>query len=133
MTAEETVPQSMEARLQKAWPLWAKALASGLVALHLSAVFIAPFAFACNAGGSSSPLADAVVGALRPYIVALYLDHGYFFFAPNPGPSRLVDYRVQFADGRSEVKGRFPDLTTEKPRLLYHRHFMLSEALSNQR
>lgn len=107
-------------------------LASALLALHLSAVFIAPFAFACNAGGSSSPLADALVGALRPYIVALYLDHGYFFFAPNPGPSRLVDYRVEFADGRPEIKGRFPNLATERPRLLYHRHFMLSEALSNR-
>jgi len=117
---------------QAMWPNWKKAIVSVWLAFHVFAVFVAPFAFACNAGGSSSPFADAVAGALRPYIVALYLDHGYFFFAPNPGPSRLVDYRVDFADGRPPVKGRFPDLATERPRLLYHRHFMLSEALSNR-
>jgi hypothetical protein len=125
-------PRPLEAPAPPSWPLWSKALASGLLALHLAAVFVAPFAFACNAGGSSSPFADALAGALRPYIVALYLYHGYFFFAPNPGPSRLVDYQVEFADGRSPVKGRFPNLATERPRLLYHRHFMLSEALSNR-
>jgi hypothetical protein len=118
--------------LHATWPNWKKALVSGLLAFHVLAVFVAPFAFACNAGGSSSPFADAIAGALRPYIVALYLDHGYFFFAPNPGPSRLVDYEITFADGRPSVKGRFPNVATERPRLLYHRHFMLSEALSNR-
>jgi hypothetical protein len=114
------------------WPVWLKGLVSGLIALHLTAMFVAPFAFACSARGSSSPFADALLAPLRPYIVALYLDHGYFFFAPDPGPSRLVDYRVEFADGRPAVTGRFPNLATERPRLLYHRHFMLSEALSNR-
>lgn len=110
-------------------PQWAKVLVSLAVAAHLTAVFIAPFAFACNAGGSSSPLADVVYRTLRPYIVAQFLDHGYFFFAPNPGPSHLVDYKVEFADGRPAIEGRFPNLATQRPRLLYHRHFMLAEAL----
>jgi hypothetical protein len=39
---------------------------------------------------------------------------------------------VEFADGRPPVKGRFPDLKTQRPRLLYHRHFMLSEALNTR-
>jgi hypothetical protein len=108
---------------------WAKALISLCLALHLTAVFVAPFAFACNAGGSSSPLADAVYRKLRPYIAAVFLDHGYFFFAPNPGPTHLVDYKVEFADGKPPIEGRFPNLATERPRLLYHRYFMLSEAL----
>ena len=101
--------------------------------LHLAAVFLPPFQFACRAGnGSSSPLADALIGPLRPYIGALYLDHGYFFFAPNPGPSHLVQYKVEFADGRAPVEGRFPDLAQHQPRLKYHRHFMIAEALNNQ-
>jgi hypothetical protein len=108
---------------------WAKAIISLLLAVHLTAVFIAPFAFACNAGGSTSPLADAVYRKLHPYITAMFLDHGYFFFAPNPGPSHLVDFKVEFAGGKPPVEGRFPNLATERPRLLYHRHFMLSEAL----
>lgn len=109
-----------------------KAIISVLLILHLAAVFAAPLAFASNLGGRArSPVADAVATALKPYIVAMYLDHGYFFFAPNPGPTHLVDYRVEFADGRPAKTGRFPDLATERPRLLYHRHFMLAEALNN--
>jgi len=108
---------------------WAKTLISLFLAVHLTAVFIAPFRFACNTGGSSSPLADAVFRTLNPYIATLFLDQGYFFFAPEPGPSHLVDYKLEFADGRPPIEGRFPDLATERPRLLYHRHFMLSEAL----
>lgn len=101
--------------------------------VHLLAVFLPPFQFACRVGnGSSSPVADELVSWFRPYINALYLDHGYFFFAPNPGPTHLVDYRVEFADGREPVTGRFPNLAEHQPRLKYHRHFMISEALNNQ-
>jgi len=109
-----------------------KLLISGLLIFHLTAVFWAPFAFACNVGGSTSPLADPIGRWLHPYMAALYLDHGYFFFAPNPGPSHLVRYKVEFADGRQPVVGTFPDLKTQQPRLLYHRHFMLAEALHNR-
>lgn len=111
-------------------PLWAKLLISGGILLHLSAVFIAPFRFATGAFGGSSPLADALQRPLSPYIDAMFLDHGYFFFAPNPGPNHLVDCRLEFSDGRPAQELRFPNLETERPRLLYHRHFMLSEALN---
>src|SRR5688500_6992514 len=87
-----------------------KLLFSGLVVFHQTAVFWAPFAFACNVGGSSSPLADAVERALRPYIGAMFLDHGYFFFAPNPGPNHLVRYKVEFDDGHEPLVGTFPDM-----------------------
>ena len=110
---------------------WIKAVISLLLIFHLTAVFIAPFAFACNSRGSTSPLADTVYRTLHPYIAVLFLDHGYFFFAPNPGPSHLVEYKLEFADGKPSLEGRFPDLATERPRLLYHRHFMLSEDLHN--
>ena len=99
------------------------------IVFHLTAVFVAPLAFASE---YSSPFVNAIYAALRPYIAAMYLDHGYFFFAPNPGPSHLVDYKVEFADGRPPLTGRFPDLKTERPRLLYHRHFMLSESLHSR-
>jgi len=111
---------------------WVKWLVSAWLVVHLTAVFVAPFAFASNSGPAPSPFADAAYRLFRPYIGALYLDHGYFFFAPNPGPSHLVDYKVEFDDGREPVTGRFPDLKTERPRLLYHRHFMLAEALNNR-
>jgi hypothetical protein len=110
---------------------WLKIVLSVLLILHVAAVFAPPLAFACNAAGSSSPFADSLFGVLRPYIGVMYLDHGYFFFAPNPGPAHLVDYKVEFADSRPPIAGRFPDLKTERPRLLYHRYFMMSEALNN--
>jgi hypothetical protein len=111
------------------WPVAWKLLVSGLLLVHCAAVFVPPFAFASTVGGSSSPFADALMACLRPYVSLLYLDHGYFFFAPNPGPSHLVQYRLDFDDGRPPVTGRFPDLARQRPRLMYHRHFMLAEAL----
>jgi len=108
---------------------WIKTLISVWLAFHVTAVFIAPFVFAA---GPASPFADGVRRVFWPYISALYLDHGYFFFAPDPGPSHLVDYKAEFDDGRPPATGRFPDLATERPRLLYHRHFMLAEALNNR-
>ena len=103
-----------------------------LVLLHLTAVFWAPFTFACRVGAdSSSPFADGLMPYLRPYIAMMYLDHGYFFFAPNPGPSFLVKYKVEYSDGRPAVEGVFPNLSEQRPRLLYHRYFMVSTALNN--
>jgi hypothetical protein len=109
---------------------WLKLVLSGLLALHVTAVFWAPFAFASRSEGPS-PLADPVARVLRPYIQFFFLDHGYSFFAPEVGPSHLVRYHVEFDDGREPVVGTFPDLKTQRPRLLYHRHFMMSESLHN--
>jgi hypothetical protein len=111
-----------------AWPPWLKWVASALIALHLTAVFVAPLAFASR----GSPAMDSAFAVFHPYIDALYLNHGYSFFAPEVGPSHLVRYKVEFADGREPVVGTFPNLATEQPRLLYHRHFMLAEALANR-
>jgi hypothetical protein len=60
----------------------------------------------------------------------LDLDHGYAFFAPEPGPLHLVRYKVEFSDGRPPVEGRFPNLAEERPRLMYHRYFMMAETLT---
>ncbi len=107
-------------------------IVSGLVLFHLIAVFWAPFTFACRASAdSSSPFADGLMPYLRPYIAMMYLDHGYFFFAPNPGSSYLVKYKVEYPDGREPVEGIFPNLKQQQPRLLYHRYFMVSTALNN--
>jgi hypothetical protein len=106
---------------------------SGLLLFHITAVFIAPFAFATSNGpGQASPLAVTVMSLLQPYIDAAFLNHGYFFFAPNPGPAHLVRYRLEFADGREPVERMFPDLKRHWPRLLYHRHFMLAESLNGR-
>ncbi|MCU0878950.1 MAG: hypothetical protein MUF06_14290 [Pirellulaceae bacterium] len=106
---------------------WLKAVLSGLILFHVAAVFWAPLAFA----GRGSPLADGVFAYLRPYAAAMYLDHGYSFFAPEVGPGSIVRYKVEFDDGREPVEGQFPHLASQQPRLLYHRHFMMADALHN--
>jgi hypothetical protein len=104
------------------WSLGARAAASAFLAYHLVALLFGPLSM------SAPPpiLAVLVEPALRWYIDALYLEHGYQFFAPEPGPSHLVRYELELRDG-TRREGLFPNLAEHRPRLAYHRHFMLSE------
>ena len=95
----------------------------GLVLLHLLAVVAEPLFFYSRSDVQAGPEFLALRRGLGPYVDWMYLDHGYFFFAPNPGPSHLVGIRDQ-----SVV---FPDRKEQWPRLLYHRYFMLSEFYNN--
>ncbi len=106
------------------WSPAARGVVSGVILFHLAAAFIA----AVVASPPTSELSRAVATAFRPYINAVDLNHGYRFFAPDPGPSHLVRYHLEFADG-SRRDGQFPNLEEQRPRLLYHRYFMLSEKL----
>ena len=95
-----------------------------LARLHLAAIIIAPAAVA-----PASELTREVCRLFQPYLGALYLDHGYHFFAPEPAESTLLAYVAEREDG-TVVRGRIPDRTTQ-PRLLYHRYFMLTEHMSD--
>ena len=122
-------------------------LVSLLVIAHLSAVVSAPWSLSTSdalppgyrappgqpdvPGPNSSAWQEpAVPRALhrcfRHYLNLVYMNHGYEFFAPDPGGTHLIDYRVAKSDGTT-VEGRFPDLEAQWPRLLYHRHMMLAE------
>ena len=94
----------------------------GLV-LHLTALVSAPASVS-----PSSQLAQQTWSVFRPWLQLLYLNHGYHFFAPEPSQSTLISYTLHFADGHEE-QGRFPHFGI-RPRLLYHRHFMLTEFLN---
>lgn len=61
-----------------------------LVGFHLLAVLAEPLHFFSRSEVQSSPEFAVLRRTLAPYVEWLYLDHGYFFFAPNPGPSHLV-------------------------------------------
>jgi hypothetical protein len=102
------------------------------VTLHVAAVFIPPFTFATSTGmGEASPLAAGVHEILRPYVQFCYLDHGYFFFAPNPGATHLIRCELTYDDDRRPEEIWIPDLDSQSPpRLFYHRHFMIAEALN---
>lgn len=108
-----------------AWSVGRRRAVSAVLVLHLTALVIAPLAVP-----PTSPLFLTVRTWVRPYVEAAFLDHGYKFFAPEPGPSHLIRYVVTRSDGtRSE--GMFPSPTEHRPRLFYHRHFMLSEFVNS--
>jgi hypothetical protein len=102
-----------------------RVVVSLLVSIHIVAVFLGPFAMPPQ----TSELAATIANVYRPYVDALSLANGYRFFAPEPGPSHLVRYELTFDDG-STRDGVFPNLDEHKPRLLYHRYFMMSELLN---
>jgi len=89
---------------------------------HISAIIIAPLSVA-----PSSQLVQDAWGLFQPYIQLLFLNHGYHFFAPEPSESTLLAYQVERSDG-TVLEQRIPRRSI-KPRLLYHRHFMLTEHL----
>ena len=99
-----------------------RAVVSAIVAVHVAAVFIGPFAMPPQ----TSELAGSLAGVFKPYVEILGLANGYRFFAPEPGPSHLIRYEVVAADG-TRHEGLFPDRAHHQPRLLYHRYFMLTE------
>ncbi len=90
---------------------------------HLVAIISAPAALP-----PSSELTRFVHDLCQPYLEALFLDHGYHFFAPEPEESTLLSFAAERPDG-TVVRGRIPDRATQ-PRLLYHRYFMLTEHMS---
>jgi hypothetical protein len=91
---------------------------------HLAAIIIAPASVA-----PSSELIQSVWRIFQPYLDLMFLNHGYHFFAPEPSESTLVSYQAKRPDGTLE-SGYLPNRKTF-PRLLYHRHFMLTEHLAD--
>ena len=99
------------------------ALNSWLV-FHLAAIIIAPASVS-----PSSELIHSAWDLVHPYLQILYLNHGNQFFAPEPSESTLLAFEAERDDG-TVIRGRIPDRTTW-PRLLYHRHFMLTEHMTD--
>ena len=110
-------------------PLKWRVVISLLLIVHVVAIIMPPFMLQASGPVGSSPIGETVMNLLSPYIDIAFLNHGYAFFAPDPGPSHLFRARIEFADGRPPIEQTFPDLRRQRPRLLYHRHFMLSEQL----
>lgn len=140
MTATVSMPDSTpdstpdrSSRLPTHLPRWIRIVGSIAIALHLMAVVAEPFRFFTQ---TNRQFASADIGPIRgwlaPYVEFAFLNHGYFFFAPNPGPSHLLRCEIQTAGDRAEPIARtLPDKQRDFPRLYYHRHFMLSEFYNN--
>lgn len=89
-----------------------------------------PIEFATLGPFGASPSASLFRAPVRAYSQFTYLDHGYAFFAPDPGPSHLIQAEISGPAGEP-IRRRYPDLSEQWPRLLYHRHFMLAEFLND--
>lgn len=101
-----------------------KCAASAWLVYHLAGLILAP------ATVPPTPmLLRESYAIFRSYLEFLNFNQGNHFFAPDPGVSTLVAYTIE-REHSPEIVGRMPDRTTQ-PRLLYHRHFMLTESLGN--
>ena len=67
------------------WSLPIRIAVLVLLMLYLLIVVLAPLTNPSGALQLTTPIAEAA----SPVHEALYLDHGYRFFAPNPGPSHI--------------------------------------------
>ena len=116
-------------------PMWGRMGASVLIIGMLWAIVGRPIEFATRGPSGPSPASSAFYMPIRGFSEFAYLNHGYAFFAPDPGPSHLFRVRVVSSDpdaiGTDEGERTYPDLERQWPRLLYHRHFMLAEFLHN--
>lgn len=122
-----------------------RVILSLLIIIHLAAVFAPPMAFQSRGPRGISPSVSKLLAPFSAYGQFFYLDRGYAFFAPDPGPSHLM--RAEFGRVGGPVAGEsatgiaasqptsdtrlYPDLNEQWPRLMYHRHFMLAEFLND--
>lgn len=106
-----------------------RGILSFVIGFHLLALIAQPMSMFSEMRAADTGLLRDV---MAPYIEVFYLDHGYFFFAPNPGPNHLVECQIEPAEGSGKIAPkelwfRFPDRNLHWPRLYYHRQFMRSE------
>jgi hypothetical protein len=89
-----------------------RALASAAILVYLAAVVIAPL----SGPPPASQLSQTLLQPFRPLLGALYLGHGYRFFAPDPGPGHSLRWTMAMPDGTTTT-GQIPDAASDWPRL----------------
>jgi hypothetical protein len=108
------------------WPSWAKAIVSVIVVWHLLVVFLSALAKT-----PTSPLMMNIANSaiMRWYSEPLYLNHGYSFFAPEPGPGHVIEYTLYDKANNQIETFRYPSKREQWPRLYYHRFMMLADQI----
>ena len=122
----DVAPSESQGSKHRGWRLGL----SALVVLHLMAVALPPLAMQADGAFGRSPSVDSLLSLVSRYGEFLYLDRGYAFFAPDPGPSHLIQALVTQPNG-DKTETLYPDRDQQWPRLNYHRHFMITEFLSD--
>jgi hypothetical protein len=77
-----------------------KVVASLLIVFHFAGIFVAGTNVAPQ-GMDQAPwlTQQAWTRCYRFYLGYLYLTNAYHFYSPNPGPSTLIWFRIQYKDG----------------------------------
>lgn len=114
--------QEREERPWNAIPRWPRRILSAWLLLHVIAIAMPPLSIP-----PTSSLLGESARIAAPYVQLFQLDHGYHYFAPEPGESTLLEFTATRNDGTT-VSGTMPHRGIW-PRLLYHRHFMLTESM----
>ena len=78
------------------------ALVNLWLVFHLAGIVIAPWSVP-----PSSRLVQNSWGKIGPYVQLLFLNHGYHYFAPEPGSSTLVAYVLEMPEKLGEVQKEF--------------------------
>jgi hypothetical protein len=122
------VAPALRSRLRELVRRWGRPVGFVLVNVwlvyHLAAIILAPWSVP-----PASRLVQNSWRAVGDYDQLLFLNHGYHYFAPEPGSSTLVGYVLEMPDGSLQT-GRIPNRDI-RPRLFYHRHFMLTESVAS--
>ncbi len=132
--AEKLIPQHSSsvdaapatADAPRALSLRLRLIIGAALLFHLAAVVVA----ALNVPPVSELVARMAEG-VRWHTETLLVMPGYRFFAPDPGPADMMRAEIVSADGQRREED-YPDLKRQWPRLLYHRHFMLTSRLSRE-
>ena len=110
-------------------PQWLRCVLLGLASIHMLGVVAEPLRFFSRSDFGVAPEFAWLGDIAKPYTQWLYLDHGYFFFAPNPGPGHLIECALTRSN-ESHIR-LLPNRKDHWPRLHYHRYLMLSEFYAN--
>ncbi len=95
-----------------------------VIAWHFAAIFLAAL---CIPATSDLVIDITQKPPMQWYLDVLYMNQGHSFFAPDVGPSRIVEYELYDQSGQPIGKDYLPSRKNHWPRLRYHRHFMLAD------
>jgi hypothetical protein len=101
-------------------PLFVKLVLSLVILFHLSAIL------AHVLSGGRPLIMLMAASKFRPYLKTMWLDNAYRFYAPDPGPTEVIWYKMVYEDGSTQwtqVPPRREDVYLRMP---YQRHMSIS-------
>ena len=118
-------PPAQASSGQVVWPLWARILASVVLAVHLGAMLAIALA-----GRPASVLEGEVASLFATYAEAIHQSNAHRYYAPAPPPTPIVLAEIRADDGTILKTRRIPNRSTQ-PRIRYQRELALAYHLYN--